>query len=810
MIKKKNTLTGKILLGLFLGFIFGLFLKQMPSNYIKDTVILGGVLKVLGNGFTAAIKMMVVPLVFVSLICGTASMGDVKKLGRIGGKTMLFYLSTTAIAIITALFLGIVFKPGVGLDMSNMMSGEVTIGESKSLVDIILNIIPTNPIQSLANGEMLQVIFFALLTGVALNIVGKKAEPIKVIFESANEVCMKMVNLIMLFAPYGVFALVANTFATVGSEAIIALLKYILIVLLGMIIHITIVYGGLFKIFTKLSVKPFLSKFAQVAAVTFSTASSNASVPVSLEIMEELGVGKTTRSFTIPMGATINMDGTAIMQGVAALFIAQIYGIELGVNSMITIVLTATLASIGTAGVPGVGMIMLSMVLTSVGLPLEGIGLIMGVERIIDMFRTTVNVMGDNKVTLIIANSEKDLNLDDYIYFGISEDFSINIPNKHIYLEEGLCLGGYSMKNKVNIKEILTLAGTYISVCIGSGFATGQEIMQFFSAHGMISILSNTICMGIMAYCGASLLEIGNKKNLKSSNDIFEYLCGKHIGYLFKRFMPIFFFCSFVIMLSGAGASINQYYGISKNLGSLILAIITLCSVLLGINKVISILGNIGPIIAVISIGVGIVTISRNIDSFCMANEIIGTLNLTKAVDNWWMTAIIYSGLNLVIATPFLVGVGATATNKTNCIWGGILGGIVFMIAAMTLNMGIMSDIQNTYITEIPTLYMAKNIGPIVGIMFSFMLIAGIYTTAVPLLWSVCDSFSQEKTTKFTLIALFCTVIGFIGSMLPFSMLVNIIYPMSGLFGVIIIVSIFIRNIINSVQGVIKVFYASR
>ena len=393
MIKKKNTLTGKILLGLFLGFIFGLFLKQMPSNYIKDTVILGGVLKVLGNGFTAAIKMMVVPLVFVSLICGTASMGDVKKLGRIGGKTMLFYLSTTAIAIITALF----------LDMSNMMSGEVTIGESKSLVDIILNIIPTNPIQSLANGEMLQVIFFALLTGVALNIVGKKAEPIKVIFESANEVCMKMVNLIMLFAPYGVFALVANTFATVGSEAIIALLKYILIVLLGMIIHITIVYGGLFKIFTKLSVKPFLSKFAQVAAVTFSTASSNASVPV-------------------PMGATINMDGTAIMQGVAALFIAQIYGIELGVNSMITIVLTATLASIGTAGVPGVGMIMLSMVLTSVGLPLEGIGLIMGVERIIDMFRTTVNVMGDNIVTLIIANSEKDLNLDEYNKNKIKEE----------------------------------------------------------------------------------------------------------------------------------------------------------------------------------------------------------------------------------------------------------------------------------------------------------------------------------------------------------------------------------------------------
>ena len=412
--KKKNTLTSKILIGLFLGFVFGILLKQIPSNYIKDTIILNGFLKVLGNGFTSAIKMMVVPLVFISLICGTASMGDIKKLGRIGGKTMLFYLGTTAIAIIISLFLGYTLKPGIGLDMSNMIAGEVTIGESKSLVDIILNIIPTNPIQSLANGEMLQVIFFALLTGIALNLVGENAKPIKVIFESVNELCMKMVNLIMLFAPYGVFGLVANTFATVGSDAIVALLKYILVVLLGLLIHITLIYGGLFKIFTKQSIKPFINKFTRVAAVTFSTASSNASVPASLEIMEELGVGKTTRSFTIPMGATINMDGTAIMQGIATLFIAQIYGVELGMNDMITIVLTATLASIGTAGVPGVGMIMLSMVLTSVGLPLEGIGLIMGVERIIDMFRTTVNVMGDNVATLIIANSEEDLNLDRY------------------------------------------------------------------------------------------------------------------------------------------------------------------------------------------------------------------------------------------------------------------------------------------------------------------------------------------------------------------------------------------------------------
>lgn len=412
--KKKLSLTTKILLGLLLGFIFGLTLKQIPNGFIKNTVLLDGALKILGNGFTSAIKMMVVPLVFVSLVCGTSSMGDVKRLGRIGGKTMIFYLGTTAIAIIVSLVLGSTLKPGVGLDMSSVVSGEVAIGESKSVVDIILDIIPSNPIASLANGEMLQVIFFAMLLGVAMSILGKKADPVRVVFESANEICMKMVNIIMLFAPYGVFALVSNTFATVGTDAIFALVKYVSIVLLGLLTHVTIVYGGMFKLFTKQKIKPFISKFSRVAAITFSTASSNASVPASLEIMEELGVSKSVRSFTIPMGATINMDGTAIMQGIAALFIAQIYNIDLGMNDMMTIVLTATLASIGTAGVPGVGMIMLSMVLQSVGLPLEGIGLIMGVERIIDMFRTTVNVMGDNICTLIIANSEKELELNKY------------------------------------------------------------------------------------------------------------------------------------------------------------------------------------------------------------------------------------------------------------------------------------------------------------------------------------------------------------------------------------------------------------
>lgn len=406
---RKLGLTSKILIGLFLGMLFGVILSKMPGSYIKDTVLLGGIINVIGNGFTKAIKMMVVPLVFVSLVCGVSAMEDIKKLGRIGFKTMGFYLMTTAVAICISLALGVLLKPGAGLDLGTVASQSTTIAKNQSLSEIILNMIPSNPIEAFAKGEMLQIIFFAMLTGVSISLVGEKAKPLKKLFECANEVCMKMVSVIMMFAPFGVFALITNTFSTVGADAIGSLVKYILVVLLGLLLHVVLVYGGSLKVFTKVSFIGFVRKFSKVAAVTFSTASSNASVPVSLELMEEMGVSKSIRSFTIPMGATINMDGTAIMQGVAALFIAQVYGIHLGINDMLTIVLTATLASVGTAGVPGVGMIMLSMVLQSVGLPLEGIGLIMGVERIIDMFRTTVNVMGDNTCTLVVASSEKEL-----------------------------------------------------------------------------------------------------------------------------------------------------------------------------------------------------------------------------------------------------------------------------------------------------------------------------------------------------------------------------------------------------------------
>lgn len=407
--KKKLGLTSKIFIGILLGAVLGLILKGVPNGTIKNTILLDGVLKVMGSGFINSIKMLVVPLVFISLVCGSSSMGDVKKLGRIGIRTFCFYLATTAIAISLALGVGKLINPGVGLDMSNLITQAPTIGESKPLVEVILSIIPTNPIQSLASGEMLQIIMFSLLLGVSMSVVGKKADPLRKLFESANEVCMKMVSIIMLVAPYGVFALIANTFATTGFDAIFSLLKYMFAVSLALVLQVVIVYSGMVKIFTGLKLKPFFKKFAGVAAVTFSTASSNAALPLTIESMEELGVDNSVASFTLPLGATINMDGTAIMQGVACIFIAQLYGIDLGISSFLTIILTATLASVGTAGVPGVGMITLSMVLTSVGLPLEGIGLIMGVDRLLDMARTTVNVMGDCACTLVVSNKEGEL-----------------------------------------------------------------------------------------------------------------------------------------------------------------------------------------------------------------------------------------------------------------------------------------------------------------------------------------------------------------------------------------------------------------
>ncbi len=404
--KKKMGLTTKIFIGLIAGLIFGIILNKMPSSYLKDAILIEGIFKVVGKIFVNGIKMLVVPLVFVSLVCGASAIGDVKKLGRVGVKTMAFYVTTTAIAISLAILIGKMINPGIGLDLSNIVKQDPTIGQSKPLVDVIIDMVPTNPIASMANGDMLPIIVFALLMGISMALVGEKVKAIIDFFNMLNEIVMKMVMVIMEFAPFGVFALIANTFATVGFGAMKNLGAYMLAVLLALVIHAGFTYMGILSVFGKLNPVVFFKKFAPVMSVAFSTSSSNATIPVTIEAVEEMGVSKNVASFTIPLGATINMDGTAIMQGVAAVFISQVYGIDLSIQAFLTIILTATLASVGTAGVPGVGLITLSMVLQSVGLPVEGIALIIGIDRVLDMCRTAINVTGDAVCTLVVSRAE--------------------------------------------------------------------------------------------------------------------------------------------------------------------------------------------------------------------------------------------------------------------------------------------------------------------------------------------------------------------------------------------------------------------
>lgn len=407
------SLASKILIALIIGLITGIAVYYLPSGTFKDAILINGIFQLVGQIFLRSIMMVVVPLVFVSLVNGAASMGDVKKLGRVGVKTIGFYLFTTAIAIVIALVLGSVIRPGVGLDMGAIEAVETTVGDKTPLVQILYEIIPRNPIQAMADGNMLQIIAFAILTGIGLSILGEKGKSLLKLFNDLNELIMKLVEIVMLFAPIGVFGLIARTFATTGLAALVPLAKYVIAVYIGLIIHATVVYGGLFKALTGLPIGKFYKKFFPAMSVAFSTASSGATLPVSLEICEnDLGISKEISSFTIPLGSTINMDGTAIMQGVATFFVAQVYNIPVTMGMMLTVVLTATLASIGTAGVPGAGAIMLSMVLQSIGLPLEGMGLIMGIDRLVDMGRTAINVTGDAVCTTIIAKQENELDTD--------------------------------------------------------------------------------------------------------------------------------------------------------------------------------------------------------------------------------------------------------------------------------------------------------------------------------------------------------------------------------------------------------------
>lgn len=400
-------LTTKIFIGLIVGLIVGLILNKMGPSTFRDKFLVDGVFTLVGTVFLNAIKMMVVPLVFVSIANGAASMSDIRKLGRVGTKTLAFYLVTTAVAITIAIVLSIVVQPGMGLDMSALVKTEPTIAEAKPLVKVISDMVPTNPVAAMAAGEMLQIIVFALLVGVGLASLGDKVKGVVAIFDQLNELMMKMIGFVMLLAPYGVLCLIAKTFTGLGFSAMVPLAKYMFCVLFALALHAIITYSGMLVAFTRLSPVKFFKKFAPVMGVAFSTASSNATLPVTLEATEEkLGVSKSIASFTIPLGATINMDGTAIMQGAATIFISQLYGVPLSLSAILTVILTATLASVGTAGVPGVGLIMLSMVLQAVGLPIEGIALIIGIDRILDMSRTAINITGDAICTIIVAKSE--------------------------------------------------------------------------------------------------------------------------------------------------------------------------------------------------------------------------------------------------------------------------------------------------------------------------------------------------------------------------------------------------------------------
>ena len=414
--KKKIGLTTKLFIALLAGAVFGIVLCYMvPSGHVKDDIIVEGILYVIGQGFIRLMKMLVVPLVFCSLVCGSMAIGDTKKLGTVGVRTLIFYLFTTALAITVALSVGNIINPGIGLDMSAIKSNAAEVEEmvATSLSDTILNIIPDNPLNSLASGNMLQIIVFALIVGIILAKLGERTETVGNFFSQFNDIMMEMTMMVMSLAPVGVFCLIARTFANIGFSAFVPLAKYMVGVLLALAIQCFIVYLGLLKVFTGLNPFKFIKNFFPVMAFAFSTATSNATIPLSIDTLaKKMGVSKKISSFTIPLGATINMDGTAIMQGVAVVFAAQAFGIQLDMMDYLTVIGTATLASIGTAGVPSVGLVTLTMVFNSVGLPVEAIGLIMGIDRILDMTRTAVNITGDAVCTTIVAHQNKALDRD--------------------------------------------------------------------------------------------------------------------------------------------------------------------------------------------------------------------------------------------------------------------------------------------------------------------------------------------------------------------------------------------------------------
>ena len=408
------SLTQRILIAMGLGLVLGSLLQwiALPEDHFLNAFALNGVIDAGGKIFITLLKMLVVPLVFVSLVCGAASLGDTGSVGRLGGKTIGLYLLTTAIAVSMAMLIALTTDPGLGGESANQAQA-ATAFEPKtapSVKDTFINVVPGNPIAAMADGKMLQVILFALLFGLALSRAGTSGQKLRAFFVDLNEVMMRLITMIIVLTPIGVFCLMTQLGATLGLAEIAKVAMYFATIVIALLAHAALVYPLLLKSLTGLSPLAFLAKMREPLLVAFSTSSSGATLPVTLRTVEhKLGVPKNVASFAVPLGATINMDGTAIMQGVATIFIAQFYGIDLGLTALLTVVLTATLASIGTAAVPGVGLITLTLVLDQVGLPVEGIALIIGVDRLLDMLRTAVNVTGDATVATIVASSEDQL-----------------------------------------------------------------------------------------------------------------------------------------------------------------------------------------------------------------------------------------------------------------------------------------------------------------------------------------------------------------------------------------------------------------
>jgi len=387
----------KIIIGMVLGVITGLIAGE-KAVYIKP----------LGTMFINLIKMLIVPLIFVSLVVGVISMGnDVKKMGIIGAKTLALYLFTTAIAVTIGLLFGTLFSPGKGVDISSI--GTVSAKPFPGFIETLVNLVPKNPVSSLAQGNVLQIIVFAILFGIAISFTGEKGKPVVNLFESLAEVVYKLTAMVMQVAPIGVFALMAWVVGEYGLDLLLPLIKVILAVYIACIVHILVVISGLVKFVGRLSPIKFLKGVIDPFVFAFASTSSSGTLPITISAAQKnLGVSRKISSFVLPLGATINMDGTALYQGVTALFVAQAFNIDLSFQQYIIIILTSTLASIGTAGVPGAGLIMLSLVLTSVGLPIEGVAIIAGIDRILDMARTSVNVVGDCMVTLVVGKSENE------------------------------------------------------------------------------------------------------------------------------------------------------------------------------------------------------------------------------------------------------------------------------------------------------------------------------------------------------------------------------------------------------------------